>query len=214
VCPYADRSKYLECCRKAGRKWYWRNHAEQLARVARYRQEKQAADPTFRVKVSLQTNFGGRLKTLGVKRPPALLAQIGCNWDFFVEHISQQFEPCWTWQNYGKAWVFHHLRPVADFDFQRRTSDVLLVNHWCNLRPLTPAENLAKGDTFHDDDRRQLEANVRKARNLGMTGRLPRQRTCRLNLWQLWLKLDGKSEPITTARGSFKCALYLPSEAR
>jgi hypothetical protein len=37
------------------------HHAEQLARAARYHQEReQAADPTFRVLVSLQSNFGGR----------------------------------------------------------------------------------------------------------------------------------------------------------
>src|SRR5713101_5596978 len=35
---YADYSKYLECCRKAGRRWYYRNHQEQLERATRYRQ--------------------------------------------------------------------------------------------------------------------------------------------------------------------------------
>jgi hypothetical protein len=28
--PYKDRAKYLECCRLAGRRWYRRNHQEQL----------------------------------------------------------------------------------------------------------------------------------------------------------------------------------------
>ena len=133
--PYADRAKYLECCRLAGRRWYRRNHAEQLARAARYRQEKQAADPTFRVLTSLQSNFGGRLKTLGVKSPPTLLTQLGCIWPFFVEHMEEQFEPGMDWTTYGKAWVFHHLRPVTDFDFKRRKHEVLLVNAWLTCGP-------------------------------------------------------------------------------
>ena len=191
--PYADPAKYLECCRLAGRRWYRRNHAEQLARAARYRQDKQAQNPTFRVLVSMQTNFGGRLKTLGVKCPPTLLAQLGCSWLFFVDHIEEQFTPGIDWQNYGKAWVFHHLRPVADFNFRRKKEHVYVVNHWPNLRPLSQMENLARADAIHDDDIRQLEANLGKARRLGMTGRIPRQRTCRLNLWQTWLSLNDKA---------------------
>jgi hypothetical protein len=44
--PYADRAKYLECCRLAGRR-YRRNHEAQLERARAYREAKQAADPPF-----------------------------------------------------------------------------------------------------------------------------------------------------------------------
>jgi hypothetical protein len=73
----------------------------------------------------------------------------------------------------GREAVIHHLRPVADFDFRRKKEHVYVVNHWPNLRPLSQMENVARADTIHDDDIRQLEANIRKARMLGLPVRRP-----------------------------------------
>jgi hypothetical protein len=128
----------------------------------------------------MQTNFRLRLKTVGVKDPPALLAQLGCSWPFFVWHIESLFTPEMTWQNYGSARVLHHLRPVSDFDFRRQRGVVYLVNHWRNLRPLSPTENALRAERVHAVDVVQLQWNIEKAKRLSMTGRIRRQRTSRV----------------------------------
>ena len=71
-----------------------------------------------------------------------------------------------SWPAYGETWELHHCRPVNDFDFRRNKADVYLVNHWPNLGPLPPLENLSRGDAIQADDIRQLEANLAKARSL------------------------------------------------
>jgi hypothetical protein len=173
-----------------GRRWYRKNHREQLARAARYRQAKEQNDPTFRVFRSLQTNFRARLKNLGVSDPPNLETMLGCKWAFFTEHISGQFTAGIKWDTYGKdGWVFHHLRNVNSFDFKRRKSDVLLVHAWFNLRPMNDIENGIRHDRIFDDDLDQLERNIAKAHETGLVGRLPRQRATRVWHFEQWLKL-------------------------
>ena len=161
--PYADKTKYLECCRLAGRRWYRRNHEAQLARAARYREEKAAAEPTFRVRRSMQGNFVLRLKNLGVIAPPSLDTMLGVHWSFFVAHIEELFMDGQAWSNYGKAWVWHHCRPVNSFNLPRCKTDVLLVNHFPNLRPLSALEIANRSDKVFADDVEILRRNIAKA---------------------------------------------------
>ena len=75
--PCAGYSKYLECYRKAGRRWYYRNRQEQLERAARYRQANRklgargqrqwtrrnmAEDPTYRVRIICQISWKERCR--------------------------------------------------------------------------------------------------------------------------------------------------------
>jgi hypothetical protein len=75
--PYAGYSKYLECYRKAGRRWYYRNRQKQLERAARYRQANRklgargqrqwtrrnmAEDPTYRVRIICQISWKERCR--------------------------------------------------------------------------------------------------------------------------------------------------------
>jgi hypothetical protein len=186
--PYADAAKRAECARKACRRYYRRNHEEQLERVRRYRERRETEDPTFEVRRSIQTNFRVRLKALGVKKPPALEVMLGCKWSFFAEYLESQFGPEMSWATYGQTWEIHHLRSVSDFDFRRKKADVYLVNRWINLCVTPPEENRRRGEIVHLDDIRQLRANLEKTCRLGMVGRIPRKRTYRLNEWQMWLR--------------------------
>ena len=156
--PYASPEKRAECVRVACRRYYRRHHIEQLERARAYREQRQSEDPTFRVRRALQTNLRARLKLLGIKHPPSLKAMLGCSWSFFWAHIQSQFEPGWDWDGYGTEWQLHHLRPFADFDFRRKKESLCLVNHWTNMRPLNPGENLARGDCVRADDIRQVRA--------------------------------------------------------
>jgi hypothetical protein len=113
---------------------------------------------------------------------------LGCRWSFFVEHMAEQFGPEMSWQTYGKTWQIHHLRAFTTFDFKRRRWDILLVHHWLNLHPMSPAENVARADTIHVDGVRQLERNLEKARRLRMTGRIRKTRPT-IYWWQTWLRL-------------------------
>jgi hypothetical protein len=95
-----------------------------------------------------------------------------------------------SWTSFGRTWHVHHCRPVNDFDFRRRKSNILVVNFWVNLRPFPIAEHLSRPRrrAIETDDIRQLEVNIEKAKQLGRIGRLPWNRTCRvIQAWQLRL---------------------------
>ena len=106
---------------------------------------------------------------------------------FFIEHLQESFRPGWTFENYGRAWQIHHLKPCSQFDWSRDKAAPYLAFQWLNLHPVDPIENAARGDALHDDDMRQLARNIKKARAIGLVGRLPRRQVTRVWVWQEWL---------------------------
>jgi hypothetical protein len=96
---YADYSKSLECCRKAGRRWYYRNHQEQLERATRYRQanrkpvarrqrewieRKLEADPTHPAKDLSSDQLEKALPASRCTPRRPSLELLGCSWRDFV----------------------------------------------------------------------------------------------------------------------------------
>jgi hypothetical protein len=86
----------------AGRRWYYRNHQEQLERAARYRESnrqavaqrqrqwigrKMALDPTYWVRIACQIHWKGRCRRAKVYHAKSFLALLGCNWTEFVRYL-------------------------------------------------------------------------------------------------------------------------------
>lgn len=70
-----------------------------------------------------------------------------------MDHISGQFKPGMTWQNYSSEWVIDHIEPRALFDMR---DPLQLTKCWAlsNLQPLWSWENNSKGT----EDRRLIQA--------------------------------------------------------
>lgn len=63
-------------------------------------------------------------------------------------HLESKFKQGMTWDNYG-AWHVDHIKPIAAFVREGVTS-LSTINALENLQPLWAAENLSKGDKYHD----------------------------------------------------------------
>ena len=69
--------------------------------------------------------------------------------DDLIRHITKQFKPSMTWENYGTIWHIDHKIPVAAFNFMA-PEDIDFKRCWAlkNLQPLLAHENLIKGDNL------------------------------------------------------------------
>ena len=82
------------------------------------------------------------LKNLnGESKKDSTINILGCSIDEFKSYIESQWEEWMTWDNYGKyskgcenfGWDIDHKIPISS---AKTTEEVLLLNHYTNLRPL------------------------------------------------------------------------------
>jgi hypothetical protein len=159
--PYADRAKYLECCRKRCKQYYQRHHAEQLARAACYRQanreavaerqcawirQKFEADPTYRLRTACQGSWKCRCRQAGVYHAEPFLELLGTTWEQFVRYIERRFQPGMSWENFG-AWSLDHALPVSAFNLRKREERAMCF-HFKNLSPMWFDENRRKNGSY------------------------------------------------------------------
>ena len=69
---------------------------------------------------------------------------IGCEVDYLMFHIQNQFTKGMTWNNYG-LWHIDHKRPCASFDLSKPIEQQKCF-HFKNLQPLWAIGNLRKGN--------------------------------------------------------------------
>ena len=80
--------------------------------------ERYNTDPKFKMTQILRRRLTGALQQ--AKHGKAVkcahtLDILGCEMDFFMQYIEQQFQPGMTWQNHGQ-WHIDHIKPCASFD--------------------------------------------------------------------------------------------------
>jgi len=80
----------------------------------------------------------------GIPKRLKTLEYIGCDLDFFVNHIKSQFTNGMTEKDLidGKIHI-DHIKPLCSFPLNTEES-IKEANNWSNLRPLWGADNLAK----------------------------------------------------------------------
>lgn len=62
-----------------------------------------------------------------------------------MNHIEDQFDSNMNWDNYGTYWVIDHIIPISS---GKNEEEIFKLNHFSNLRPLSKAENLIKGNNY------------------------------------------------------------------
>ncbi len=72
---------------------------------------------------------------------------IGCEIDYLIYHIQEQFTEGMNWDNYGKGigkWNIDHILPCISFDLSKESEQRKCFNY-SNLQPLWAIDNLRKG---------------------------------------------------------------------
>lgn len=115
-----------------------------LEKTALYLAEKRKNDPKYRMQYNLQC------RTLIAMRPykgtpngntKGMWNNIGITRKQLYVHIENQFTEGMTWDNYGTAWELDHIIPCCS---ATSADEVHALNHYTNLRPLSPTDNMKK----------------------------------------------------------------------
>ncbi|HVY76016.1 MAG TPA: hypothetical protein VG890_14375 [Puia sp.] len=103
--------------------------------MARKKWEKQETltESLIRIRERRKWQVGFRRYVLEKAPAESYAPYFGLDWEKMRHWIEIQFTSGQTWENFGKAWQFEHVLPVAFFDFSRE-SDLKLCWHFINIR--------------------------------------------------------------------------------
>lgn len=126
------------------REWYEANRDRVHEYRLQWAREKRAEDPLYKfmqcVRTTICHSFVRASRGTYVKKSKSLEI-LGCEFDFFIQHISQQFQEGMTINNHG-LWHLDHIVPISS---AKTEEEVLRLNHYTNFQPLWAKDNLAKG---------------------------------------------------------------------
>lgn len=101
------------------------------------------------------TKFGHRVRNLikesfksrGFRKSGKSASILGCDVEFFRSWIASQFLPGMSYENHGD-WHIDHYIPIS---FAKTEEEVIILNHYSNLRPIWGRDNLKKRNTLPED---------------------------------------------------------------
>lgn len=102
--------------------------------------KRRSEDPIYRIRHNLRMRLNRAVK--GIAKSAHTMELLGCTIDFFMSHLSSQFQENMTWENYGK-WHIDHIRPCKSFDMTDESQQRECF-HWSNMQPLWAIDNIIK----------------------------------------------------------------------
>lgn len=136
-----NRDKFLD---------YRKNYAEENKdNINKNTRERYNSDIKFKISNTLRRRFSNIIYAIKTKKILDTFQILGCDIDFFIKHIENQFQNSMTWGNHGrKGWNLDHIRPCASFDLTDPAQQKECF-HYTNLQPLWAFDNLSKGSLYN-----------------------------------------------------------------
>lgn len=122
------------------KKWKARN-PEAWKEITKRSKEKACSTPVGRLARNVSSRVRSAFTNRGYTKRSKANAILGCDWEFLKQHIERQFLPGMTWEKMGSEIHIDHIVPL---DAAETEQDVLLLNHFTNLRPMWAEENIRK----------------------------------------------------------------------
>jgi hypothetical protein len=107
-----------------------------------YKIKRLASDPIYKLKFNLATLIRNVIKNGGYQKSARTSDVLGADWETVKAHIESMFDGEMSWENQGQ-WHFDHIIPIS---LAKNEREVLVLNHYSNLRPLWGKENIAKSN--------------------------------------------------------------------
>ena len=105
------------------------------------RKQRKKEDPIYKAKLGLRRSIRKSITNRGWTKTSSTQEILGISWDEFRLHMERQFKEGMSWEN-RSDWHIDHIIPLAT---AQCVEDIYKLNHYTNLQPLWPEENLAKG---------------------------------------------------------------------
>lgn len=121
--------------------------AKQLKYMAIYTREKRNKDPLFKLKNDIRSIIGQCLRNNGYTKHSKTYSILGCSFEQFFNHIEQHFVEGMSWDNRNQ-WHIDHIVPIS---FGTNETEILLLNHYTNLKPLWAVDNIIKSNKLTEE---------------------------------------------------------------
>jgi len=109
----------------------------------KYKKPTQKKDETLlKLKSSIRGMIKKAIKRSGYTKLSLTTNILGCDYNTFKLHIESLFLYNMTWDN-RNLWDIDHIVPLS---FANNYDELLLLNHYSNLRPLWKLDNILKSD--------------------------------------------------------------------
>ncbi len=108
-----------------------------------YSKKRRENDIGFR----LLTNLRARVRLAVRGKNNTTRELLGCDIEYFIKHLENQFTSEMSWENYGSYWSIDHIKACQTFDLTDESQQKICFN-WNNCRPLPIGENSSKGNTI------------------------------------------------------------------
>ncbi len=101
-------------------------------------------DLNFRLTNNLRNRI--RRALIGYSKSLSTMFLIGCDIDYLMYHLQEQFTKGMSWDNYGD-WHIDHIKSCAKFDLSKPEEQRKCFNY-TNLQPLWAIDNWKKGSRY------------------------------------------------------------------
>lgn len=105
-----------------------------------YKRLKQQSDPLFKLRSNIGTLIANSLSKNGYTKSDTTVNILGCSVEEFKNYLESQFTLGMSWDNRNE-WHIDHIVPIS---YACSEEEILLLNHYSNLRPLWSTANQAK----------------------------------------------------------------------
>ncbi len=130
---------------KNQQKQYRDKNKKQILRYnINYEKNKIKNNISFKVLKNIRRRINLALQ--GKNKSLSTMFLIGCEIDYLMFHIQNQFKDGMSWDNYG-LWHIDHIKPCALFDLSKESEQRKCFNY-TNLQPLWAIDNLKKGSKY------------------------------------------------------------------
>lgn len=139
--------KYYEENRESiiekNRAYYKNNKSVINEKLKIYNNRKRIEDPIFRFKQNVRNLIKNSFVKNLSKKSKKTTDIIGCSFEEFKVYIECLFNSEMNWCNYGSYWEIDHIIPLS---IATNIDDVIKLNHYTNLRPLSKEDNRKKSN--------------------------------------------------------------------
>jgi len=129
---------------KKYQKEYRKNKEHDAVYFRNYKKERCSKDKKFKFRERLRSNILHSFRRAcngKYAKTSKTLKIIGCDFEFFIEYIKNQFQKGMTLDNHGK-WHLDHIIPISS---AKTEEEIIKLNHYTNFQPLWAEDNLKKG---------------------------------------------------------------------
>jgi hypothetical protein len=112
---------------------YINNKENYKNRSKQYNRKRRYEDPIYRMIGNVRNLIKNSILRKFTNKSKKTISIIGCDFIFFDKYIINLFDEFMTWENYGVYWEIGYIEPISN---ALTTEDVIMLNHYSNLRPL------------------------------------------------------------------------------